>query len=155
MEWSSDIPQEMQDASVASSSQKRKMRKKRKTEQIQNEGTSAKGYVSNPMLSDSGRTARKNRANIRDVSEQLGLVAPEFAQKRQAGNQLSNYAKAMARVNGAQAKAKAVVIASSGSANDANEIASSADKDDDRDVDRPAGSVVQSTPHYGPEDPEI
>ena len=93
---------QIQDVSGASSSQKRKMRKKRKLEEIQNEGSSAKGYIPNPMRSDSGREARKNRGIIRELSEGMGLETPEFAQKRPAGDQMSHYAKAMARVMGAQ-----------------------------------------------------
>ena len=78
-----------------------------------NEGTSATGYVENPMRSDTSKAARKNRAAIREISSSLGLSVPDSAQKRTARDQLSKHARAVAMANCEQPATQAFVEKSS------------------------------------------
>ena len=128
-----DAPHQVQDAPM-SSAQKRKRRKMSKVNEIVNEDSSAKGYVENPMRSDTSRQARKKRADIRELSSRLGPTIPDAAQKRPAGDQLSHHATAVAVVVGTVLKSKGIVQRSNVNDERASE----------------AAKVV-----FGPEDPQI
>ena len=133
MDPSLDAPQQVQDVPM-SSAQKRKLRKISKVNEIVKEDISAKRYVQNLMRSDTSRQARKDRADIRELSSSLGLTIPDSAQKRPAGDQLSHHATAVAVVVGTVLKSKGIVQRSNVNDERASE----------------AAKVV-----FGPEDPQI